>query len=320
MKILFNNFSFFLVIVLSAGMFVYFKNDAENKMLAADYEYSLLESKFVNEYYDNYEKNLALLNRQSQANTLTPPKLSTDPNNVSTHPLDTLQVPVFTNGVDAYMFAENVLNIASGIHIKGSGVAYATMNIEQQIRSEIMRDNDGNYYYMNAAHSFLVKTGFEAYNNGRQFKTRKTKDVNKNLVMNTNGIAWSNTTELSFKNNFGNLPYYLNYIVTKDTVKEVKNFKFENDKYTFTLVLDENKSTENYKKQIRYISDSDGYPQFSSVELEVTMSKDARFEKIVATDKYRVTAYGYNSPIHSIITYTFETIHNTVVIEKPSNF
>ena len=318
-------------LLLKYGVFIFtlmfivavvYKNESYNAFIEqADLIFSQSDSEFVNNWYNSaYEQDQIIeqnkLNTQDDlvSNDVVIPSTPES----STNPLDTLVVPTFTSGVEAYLFAENVLSIADGLQISISGTATASV-ATQKIKSIRKRDSNGNLYLLATTYSSFKKTGLEAYYNGRQFKTRTTTMVGSDLNAKFSDAAWKYTSLTAYASDFGVMPDELNYIVNSNTVLEESNFKFENGLYTFTLKLNPETSTQKYKYNVRANAGSDGFPTFKSVTLEVTIDQNARFKSIHYIESYTINV-GIIATANTDYTETYDVIHGPVTIDTPSGF
>lgn len=296
-----------------------------------DYQYSLAlesadslfvqqESEFLNDWYDEYEQDVSTTESNQQANEKGyinySPDVETD---TSSNPLDDLEVPVFTSGLDAYVFAEQVLALANGLHIEVSGKIDTNFGISQTVKNIRKQGNDGSMYAYNATYGSFFKMGFEAFYNGRQFKTRTTSSVTSGLNSQF-ANNWSFTSLVSYANKYGSLPNQLNYIVNQNTVLSEEGFVHENGVYKFVLNLNPNTSTERYKYTIKENSGASDFPKFESVKLEVVITDNARFQSIRYRENYNISTMGITANTTTNMLESFLVINDTVTIETPSGF
>lgn len=310
---------FVILFIVASG---YNLQQYASKVEKADLVFAQLDSDFVNNYYDSVEKDLEITNnnaKENQKNIINNPSGEL-PGQDTTHPLDTLEIPTFTNGVEAYMFAENVLRMASGVHIEAKGIADAGI-VKQPLRSVIKRDNNGQIYYLNASYSNFVKTATEAFYNNRMLKIRNTNSVTSDLSVKFDDKKWYSSSLTSYVAQYGMRPDEMVYIVNENTVTRVEDFQFDGNKYTFKLILNPNTATVNYNKTLKVNANSSTDAKFSEVTLTVVINKDARFESIAIREKYTISAMGFfNTTITAEIKNTFYVVHGEVNIETPSGF
>ena len=297
-----------------------------------DYQYNLAiesadslfvqqESAFLNDWYNEYEQDVTTTESNQQANekVYINPSPKDEGNIEEPDPLASLEIPVFTSGIEAYMFAENIVNLADGLWIEVGGRVDTNFGVSQTVKNVRKEGNDGELYAYNATYGTFYKMGFEAYYNGRQFKTRETSNVGNDLKSNFSN-NWSFTSINAYIAQFGSLPNELNYIVNENTVQEESKFVHENGLYTFTLKLDPKTSNKKYKYAVKANGDAKDLPNFSSVTLEVVMDVNARFQSIRYREKYTLTTMGITAETSTNLLEMFKVIHGEVVMETPSGF
>lgn len=309
---------FVILFIVASG---YNLQQYASKVEKADIIFAQLDSEFVNNYYDNVEKDLEITNNNAKENEKNLyNNVSEQQEETTTHPLDNLEIPVFTDGVEAYMFAENVLKMASGVHIEAKGIADAGI-VKQPVRSVIKRDNSGQIYYLNASYSAFVKTAMELFYNNRMLKVRNSSSVSSDLSVKFDDKKWVASSLTSHVAQYGMRPDEMVYIVNQNTVNKVEDFNFDGNKYTFKLILNPNTATVNYNKTLKVNANSSTDAKFSEVTLTLIIDKNARFESIAIKEKYTISAMGFfNTTINAEIKNTFHVVHGDVTIETPSGF
>ncbi len=286
----------------------------------ADISYTQSLSDFINNWYNKTEQELSVTetNKTKNEQSMVSNVGSGTTDGEKKNELDSLVVPTFASGLEAYMFAEKVISLANGLHIEVRGTAEA-MDFVQNVINTRKEDNEGNLYAYSGTYGTMKKVGIEAYYNKRQLKVRKAESMNSDLTANFKN-NWQFSSPSTYMATYGSMPNQLNYIVNQGTVLEEKNFKFENGLYTFQLKLDPKLSTERYKYNIKTTAEATGFPTFKNILLTVTIDENGRFKSIVYNEEYSITVSGFTASTSTNMTETFLTIHGEVTIPVPSGF
>lgn len=316
----------YLILIAIVAFLLFSGYKSYNYQLAianADNIFSQHASQQIEDWYNadhmaQFEKENRDAQNQPSSSIYNPTKPDTQ--NPNDNALDDLTIPTFTNGVEAYMFAEKVLGLAKGLHVEVDGVVNASFGVKQTVKNIRKRDEAGNIYGYSASHGTFAKLGQEMYYNGRQLKWRKTSNIGAELVANFNKASWQFSSVSSYRAQFGLLPDELNYIVNANTVISEKNFKFDGEFYTFVLTLNPATSTQNYKHNVRATAGAKDFPNFKSVEISVVINKDARFQSITYNEVYTITAYGITAQTSTNLVETFPVIGAPVHIPVPQGF
>lgn len=315
-----KKFGAMLTCVAISGVTVALSNNYLTQIKQSDVETSQKLTDIINDWYDkNATENDLIENNHNNSNYDPSITVKPDGGNGSGGEGETpIEVPEFTSGLQAFQFAENLLNNAKTLLVTTTGTV-TSMGVTQKVKNTRMRDASGNLYYNAVSASSIVKVGLEAYYNQRLFKYSKTDNVSDSLVANfspNDDIYNQFTSTQDFVSKIGFLPDELNYIVNEDTVLKTENFSNEGTNVTFTLILDPSKSTEKYKKSVKFMSGDNNYPTFSKVELDVVIQKSTgKLISITSNNEYKALGFTCKESLTDVF-----AINTPVTIKVPSWF
>lgn len=186
--------------------------------------------------------------------------------------------------MQAYLNMQN----AKSFEIEATGKIDPNMPIIPKQDLKSVKIKDGKTFYNYTVSKGMVSTFYEIYGTHETSTLKRGTKVKKDLTPET----VNETQELSletFKETYGLMPYELNYLVNSQTVIGIKNSIKENNTHIFTLVLDNELSTQSYKKNIVATNTAKSKPPvFDKIELTVYINQDGYFEKIIYHETYHI--------------------------------
>lgn len=207
----------------------------------------------------------------------------------------TEEVPVFTNGTECFVYAEQVLLNAKGVKSSVSGSLQTDMKIfgkcivKQNFNNARYTDNNGIKY----STSISLKDGsaYAGKNNYQQvvYNTLGDKKIYKRTsTSSTYSNNWESYTEDEYTNLCGSVPGTLMYIVNSNTVSKEEYFTVDelNKTYSFKLILNPSTSTQNYRRLVKNSGDLSAYPNFKSITVTCVVDFDGKFKSIVNDEVY----------------------------------
>ncbi len=199
------------------------------------------------------------------------------------------KLPEEVSATDSFIIAEYNLSKKTSIKKTTSGTVTAA-GIKQGLYAEKIFQ-DGQYYSMkissglvSLASRFYYTIGDEtiAFYSGTDIQTESAK-----FPAEPNELY----TLAEYKAMYGSpISYFVNYIVSSNTVKEEEFLgKTENNNYKFRVMLDTSFSVMNYSFEIKTTSGSSKLPRFNSIELTFEIDENFNFCEINIDENYDVS-------------------------------
>ena len=191
---------------------------------------------------------------------------------------------------EVVLFEQAYINMQSAntflLEISGEIDPNIPMIAKQDLKAIKIKNKD--IYYNYTVSKGTVTTFYEIYGTFEQSTLKKGNKVDDKL----NPVSASSQEKINletFKEIYGVLPYELNYIVNKQTVIGVTNSTQDETGYHFTLVLDNELSSENYKKNIVATNTAKSEsPVFEQIKLKVSIDKEGFFTQIIYQEIYKI--------------------------------
>lgn len=191
---------------------------------------------------------------------------------------------------EVVLFEQAYINMQSAntflLEISGEIDPNIPMIAKQDLKAIKIKNKD--IYYNYTVSKGTVTTFYEIYGTFEQSTLKKGNKVDDKL----NPVSASSQEKINletFKEIYGVLPYELNYIVNKQTVIGVTNSTQDETGYHFTLVLDNELSSENYKKNIVATNTAKSEsPVFEHIKLNVSIDKEGFFTQIIYQEIYKI--------------------------------
>jgi len=186
---------------------------------------------------------------------------------------------------------------------KGQTVSTSIIKVTQSIDVTSIK---GEYSYMkNESHSNLVNTVHEAYyhNETAIYRDSESGDFTKSSLD-------------DYLNTYGTYPFDSSiegYSIKEENIKSVTKVSEQDEKYTFKVVFDEEKSTNNVKIQMKKFGGLDKYPSFSLVEMNLTIDADFTLRNIDLHTKYSAKKV-LTTQCEQNYTVTFTNFNETIEI------
>ena len=162
-------------------------------------------------------------------------------------------------------------NVTSGSTIS-SGLIKVTQSIDVlNIKSEYC-------YTKNESHSSMLNTIHEAYYHDSKVAYREKDSGN-----------YTTSSLDDYLSVYGTYPFanaIEGYSVKEEAIKEVTKVSVEDGKYVFSVIFDEEKSSNNVKIQMKKFGGLDDYPTFSLIEMTLVVSSDFTLSSINFHSKY----------------------------------
>lgn len=264
----------FLGVFTGSGLGVWYFNT----MLRSNVDYSnLVASDYIDAYSDVFNRSLNIAEPQNstswvqeaQANGITPLSL---------------------NPVDNFLLAEYNANQAQTFTAIGNGLVSTIA--KQPIYSA--KKYDGNKYSFESVSSGIVTVAScDVYNK----KTNKIEQYSSNGGSGEN-TKWKYNSDISpeeYQSVVGTLPSDIQpYIISSKTVLSSSEVTEDEETgfYTFTLVLHNIYSVINYAKQVKKTGGLSAYPEFSSIQQEITIDSNWNLIEINVREEYSAVAMG----------------------------
>ena len=191
---------------------------------------------------------------------------------------------------EVVLFEQAYINMQSAntflLEISGEIDPNIPMIAKQDLKAIKIKNKD--IYYNYTVSKGTVTTFYEIYGTFEQSTLKKGNKVDDKL----NPVSASSQEKINletFKEIYGVLPYELNYIVNKQTVIGITDSTQDETGYHFTLVLDNELSSENYKKNIVATNTAKSEsPVFEHIKLNVSIDKEGFFTQIIYQEIYKI--------------------------------
>ncbi len=220
----------------------------------------------------------------------------------------------YSTGIDCYRASLGVQKDKRNYDIATTGTVNAKtfgISVEQKIASKEIYYADGSFLCEDVtksksslSESSAIETFFNSETN--EVTVRETSTVSEELVATYNkGSKKYTTTEYTDK--YGYLCNEDVYIVSPKTLKNEKNFLFDGETYSFTLVFKPNVATKNYKKRIKLMSGSSEEPKFTKCEQTLKIDKTGKILSVKTLEEYslQMGLIEVNVKNEMISTYTY---------------
>ena len=187
------------------------------------------------------------------------------------------------NPLEVYLKAYNNFLNQKNFYLRSEGEVLAS--IAKQKLISIKKKKDNNYIQYTASKG-MVNTFYEVVGKDDNLILYKGEDLNKDLTP-KKVISKEKLSLDSYVDTYGIKPYDLGYIINKDTIKEIKNVEILENRYYFEFVLDNEKATVNYKKNIHATNSKENKNiKFNSILLKISIDLDYNFLEINYIEEY----------------------------------
>lgn len=157
----------------------------------------------------------------------------------------------------------------------GSTISSGLIKVTQTIDVTTIKSDYS--YTKNESHSSLVNSVHEAYYHN-----------SKSVYRDKDSGEFSSSSLDDYLNVYGTYPFsdsLEGYSVSEDAIVSVTKIQ-EDDKYTFMVVFDNEKATNNVKIQMKKIGGLDDYPTFNLIEMTLVINNDFTLSNIFLHSKY----------------------------------
>lgn len=228
----------------------------------------------------------------------------------------------FRSALQAYNYAMNYLNNATGVYSVTSGTTNAAV-ATQAIKGYKKIDKDGNFF----TESTSKKTSTIGVDFAEQIYIPKGEDkiyykttssVNDDLTANYDDNETVYTTS-EYLSEYYVLPNQSNYVINQSTIESSRiRYSASEERYYGSFVLNE-LAVEQYKYKLMKSSSSSTVPKFSSITLEFILDKYGRFLSIVTNDVCSATVV-IGVTINTSIKEIFKSYNDPdIIIERGGN-
>lgn len=199
------------------------------------------------------------------------------------------KTPAEMSPIEVYLVANNILIGRDYYYITSEG------EIDAQITSQTVNNvfiKDGQTYYQERLSKGIVSVANKVeYTEGGNVLFTEGK-VGNNATVAWKGAPATYSKEY-FISCFGMIPNEINsYVIASSTVIDSSS-KQENNLFTFTLSLNPQTSTQNYRKQVEFFSGrSNSNPTFTKVEITFTVDSDFNFVSMSINETYTMKYIG----------------------------
>lgn len=191
------------------------------------------------------------------------------------------------SATDNYILAEYYMNQKDYVHrytygtVKAAGVNQKLVSNKALVNGEYFSEEVSQgvvnlatkYYHVKGSDSVEVYKG----------------SVDKDLNTDYTGVSATTMTLNDFNSQNGvKATYFLNYIVSSNTVLSEKYNGKVGDRHSFTITLDNSYSVKNYMYKVKQTSNSSEFPVFQSIELTFEMGDDFTLYKVDYKEVYKV--------------------------------
>lgn len=159
-------------------------------------------------------------------------------------------------------------------------------------------------YTKNESHSSLVNTVHEAYYH------------NDKAYYHDNDGEYKVSTINEYLDIYGVYPYEKSlegYSIQGDAVKSVEKVEERDGNYKFKITFDPKTATNNVKIQMKQFGGLDGYPDFESIVITITIKDDFTPVLVDLESKYKATKF-MTSDCHQTYTVTYSNIGEDITI------
>ena len=168
---------------------------------------------------------------------------------------------------------------------------------------------DGKVLKISASKSTLVNLAEEKYFAGNGVLIRRQT---KKSLINGENTVWqegepSYLSVSDYNRYYGVAPGgYSDYIINDNTLISCETPVFENGRYSIKCTLDPASSTEYYRRQVKTLSGSSSYPEFSSIEAKFVFDENWNLNELNVAEVYDVSLFGgitCRAEMHTVFTY-----------------
>lgn len=192
---------------------------------------------------------------------------------------------------DNYILAEYYMSQKDYVHRHTYGTVDASIAKQKLVSHKVLVNGE---YYSEEVSQGIVKLATKYYYvKGSNQVTLYKGDVDSNL-----NTDYSDVTPLTMSlddfnaQNGVKATYFLNYIVSSNTVLSEKYNGKVGDRHSFTLTLDTSYSVKNYMYKVKQTSNSSEFPSFKSIELNFEIGEDFTLYKVDYKESYNVVVKG----------------------------
>ena len=188
------------------------------------------------------------------------------------------------------------LRDAAGYKNTTTGTVDAGVGGVQSVDALKMKDNTGKYLILNKNYGDKVfgvdpKVSLTAYYypsvNTNTVYYHQTKALSSDFTTNYGSDSWQTNTLSGYEGIYGGNPSSLtSYIITSSTITSYSNLEVTSTGFKFTLGLNTDSGTANYRKQMKQLSNQDA--SFNYVNLTYYVTFEGVLEKVEVKEEYSV--------------------------------
>ena len=201
----------------------------------------------------------------------------------------------YSTGIECYMAALEINKTIYNRHCLTEGVVTASISgidVNQKLKSEQTIYADGTILSedITKSNSKFSKSSaiYTVYNpNNNQIQYKETSSVSDELEA-TYKKDLTETTTQDYTSKFGYLPNQNTHNISTRTLKEEKDFSFDGEVYSFTLVFNPSAATMLYKRKIKKMSDASDYPTFTMIEYSIKIDKVGHILETKIKENYKI--------------------------------
>lgn len=193
-----------------------------------------------------------------------------------------------------------------------SSVLFVTVN--QEINVTTIKNGDYSYMHNTSSSSMYSSEHTAYYHNDKaayKEKNSKGKDDKDYIVSSMN----------DYLTKFGIYPFGSSiegYLTSGEALTSITRKKSNDENFVFKLVLDKEKATTNVRVQMKEFGSLDKEPEFSKIELTMTVKDDYTPVKIELDSKY-TAKQGASANCHQTYTVTFSNFNEDIEIPNLDN-
>ncbi len=242
------------------------------------------------------------------------------------------KLPTISNFDFAYMlFNEGLNNLdkASSYQIFGDGQVspqgMGSVAGTQNVKTVTRKDNNGNIIKQNlnyGSNNSLAETRvslltyYSKSENRWYYQHLTGGSISSNLTAShSSSVLRSQAISVAdFQARYGNSPTaYLPYLITQNTIDSISGVNKSANGYSFTISLNKDASTSNYKQQMKGLS-GQTVTKFYYITLNIELDLNGWLKKISVNEKYQVSTA--NTDIEASLNYVFKTQASNMKIDN----
>lgn len=188
---------------------------------------------------------------------------------------------------DNYILAEYYMSQKDYVHRHTYGTVKAAGVNQKLVSNKAIVNGE---YFSEEVSQGVVNLATKYYHvKGSDQVTIYKGDVDSDLNTSYTDVTPSTMSLADFNAQNGvKATYFLNYIVSSNTVLSEKYNGKVGDRHSFTLTLDTSYSVKNYMYKVKQTSNSSEFPVFQSIELNFEMGDDFTLYKVDYKEVYKV--------------------------------